>query len=117
MSLQKPFTPQPVTEFEAAFPANIGRLLPAKGDIPEDFWRDRGDACRWLAFQRRWFFAGLKGITVTAKDGIDRSAAIRHLATIQGSYEPSHEHKEAAAAYLASLWLEPVELPAREASS
>jgi hypothetical protein len=35
---------------------------------------------------------------------VDGELAIRHLQVIQASFEPKHEHKEAAVAYLASLW-------------
>lgn len=106
-----PYTPQPVTDIELAFPANVSHLMPSYEDVPQHYRRDRGEAKPWIAFQRRWFFHGLGGVTITAKPGIDKTAALRHLAAIQGSFEPSHEDKEAAVAYLASLWLEPVRLP------
>ena len=112
MSLKAPYLPQPVSDLELAFPAGriMSDLMPAMADIPEDFRRDQGDARPWIRFQQQWFFRGLKSVAITAKAGIDRAAALRHLAAIQGSYDPQHEHKEAAVAYLASLWLEPVDL-------
>lgn len=59
----------------------------------------------WIEFQRQWFYEGLPAdTTMDLKDGIDGNAAFRHLSAIQGSFEPKHEHKEAAVAYLASLW-------------
>ena len=99
-------TPAVIDDMRAAFPTYVGDLMPAMDDIPEDFWRDRGEARPWLAFQRRWFFKGITRSEFRAKDGIDEAAALRHLTTIQRSWEPKHEHKEAAVAYLASLWLE-----------
>lgn len=118
MSLKAPYLPKPVSDLELAFPAGriMSDLMPAMADIPEDFRRDRGNAREWVRFQQQWFFRGLKTVDIVAKPGIDRSAAIRHLAAIQGSYEPQHEHKEAAVAYLASLWLEPVEISTGRAS-
>jgi len=109
VSLQLPYEPQPVDNVRLAFPASVTDLMPDYNAIPEDFRRGRGGARPWIKFQQQWFFKGLKGVDIRAKDGIDRAAALRHLSTIQGSFEPQHEHKEAAVAYLASLWLEPLE--------
>lgn len=112
MSLVPPYVPQPVDDLALAFPAHAIEMMPAMADIPEEFRQDRGDARPWIKFQQRWFARGLKGVAITAKNGVDKNTALRHLALIQGSYEPQHEHKEAAVAFLASLWLEPVSLPA-----
>lgn len=81
----------------------IESLMPSMSAIPEEF-KNNGNG-PWLEWQRRWFFEGLKEFP-KAKPGIDLSDATRHLATIQGSFAPKHQHKEAAVAYLASLWLE-----------
>lgn len=112
MSLSPPYLPLVFDDLQVAFPANAVDAMPAMADIPEDFHRGWGDARPWVEVQRRWFFQGLKGVTVTARDGIDKTAALRHLSLIQGSWEPKHEHKEAAVAYLMSLWFELIELPA-----
>jgi hypothetical protein len=99
--------PQHVSDLQIAFPANVADLMPDMDEIPEDFRRDRGDARPWVRFQRDWFFKGFsKGTVFRARDGIDRTMALRHLKAIQGSCDPQHEHKEAAVAYLASLWFE-----------
>jgi hypothetical protein len=59
----------------------------------------------WREFQARWFFHGLPASTAfKAVEGVDAAKALRHLKAIQGSFEPKHQHKEAAVAYLASLW-------------
>ena len=102
--------PQQVSDVDMAFPANVSQLMPTMAEIPEDFRRERGEAAPWVEFQQRWFFKGIRGVTIVAKPGVDKAAALRHLATIQGSFEPQHEHKMAAVAYLASLWFEPVDL-------
>jgi hypothetical protein len=75
-------------------------------EIPAEFKRDSNP---WVRWQARWFFSGLKSFPA-AKAGVDGAVAARHLKTIQGSFEPQHEHKQAAVAWLASLWLvEPTE--------
>lgn len=40
------------------------------------------------------------------REGIDAVVALTHLGVVQTSFEPTAEHKEAAVAYLASLWFE-----------
>jgi len=45
-----------------------------------------------------------KTIEFRVAEGVDGGLAIRHLQVIQASFEPKHEHKEAAVAYLASPW-------------
>jgi hypothetical protein len=100
------YLPQPVSPIQLAFPADVTALIPPMADIPEDFRLNRGEAKRWIRFQQKWFFQGLSAGDIGPKDGVDLAAAMRHLKVIQGSWEPKHEHKEAAVAYLASLWLE-----------
>ena len=97
-------TPKPVTDLDLAFGGRINELLPPYLDIPEDFKRDRSP---WNHWQREWFFNGLKEIPKPLP-GIDGDAAMRHLAAIQGSFAPKHEHKAAGVAYLASLWFQPI---------
>jgi hypothetical protein len=110
MNLQPPYQPQPVDGLRVVFPTDVSDLMPARADIPDDFRHNRGDARRWIRFQEVWFFHGLQAVKLVAKPGIDRNQAMRHLATIQNSFDPSHGDKEAAVAFLASLWLEPVDL-------
>jgi len=92
--------PQKVSDLDMAFPVDVYKLMPSYDDIPDDFKNDRN---QWVKWQGKWFFEGLKSMP-TAKDGIDGDTAIRHLSSIQGSFQPKHEHKQAAVAYLASLW-------------
>lgn len=88
------------------------RLLPPYEEIPEDFRRERGESKKWHAIQSRWFFSGLPGNTeFKEKPGIDVNAALMHLGAIQGSFDPKHEHKQAAVAWLMSLWFDDVILP------
>ena len=97
--------PQQVDDVSLAFGGGM-ELLPAYKDIPDDFKRGSNPWCRW---QTKWFYKGLDKFP-PAKEGIDEKGAVRHLAAIQKSFEPAHEHKMAAVAYLGSLWLtEPTE--------
>lgn len=98
-------SPQAVSDLRHAFPAGIKHLMPTMEEIPEEFRSGAGTP--WNRWQAEWFFSGLKS-RPTPKPGIDLDAAMRHLGTIQGSFDPKHEHKEAAVAYLASLWFEPL---------
>jgi len=104
--------PHKVTGLDLAFGGDMAKLLPKYDDIPEDFRRGRGDARKWIEFQQEWFFRGIKGAEFTPKAGIDKAEALAHLKAIQGSWEPKHEHKKAAVAWLASLWFDDIKLPA-----
>lgn len=96
--------PQNVDDVLLAFPADVYPLMPPYEDIPEEF-RDANGDNKWLQFQRDWFYGGLSADTdVDLKDGVDGTMAFRHLKAIQRSFQPKHEHKVAAVAYLASLW-------------
>lgn len=84
---------------------DVSRLIPKMENIPWDF-KAPNTTNPFVALQRRWFFEGVKTSEFTAKPGIDRGKALRHLGAIQRSFEPSCEHKEAAVAFLMSLWFE-----------
>ncbi len=103
------FSIKEVTDSQLIFGAGIERLLPAFKDIPPEF--KRVGASQWERVADRWFARGLRGVELIPKEGVDVMKALRHLATIMGSYEPKHEHKIAAIAYLMSLWFEDVNLP------
>lgn len=91
-------TPQVTTGLDMAFGGDMQKLLPPIKDIPAKLPE------KWLKFQHDWFFKGVNPVGLKPCEGVDRSAAIRHLRAIQMSWEPKHEHKEAAVAYLASRW-------------
>jgi hypothetical protein len=96
--------PSEVSDVLLAFPASVRHLMPAYASIPAEFKRQGNP---YVEFQSKWFFSGLKKEEFpTAKQGIDYDAAMRHLKAIQGSFEPKHEHKSAAVAFLASKWLD-----------
>ena len=98
--------PQHVDDLTLAFPADVAHLMPCYEDIPDEFKNYPGTF--WNKWQAEWFYRGLQA-SPHAKPGIDLEMALRHLWAIQGSFQPKHEHKEAAVAYLASLWLEEVQ--------
>lgn len=101
--------PQVVSDVLIAFPGSVAHLMPAYESIPEDFrggLDGYGDARQWRKFQSDWMFRGLSKTLFEAKPGIEFDAAWRHLKCIQGSFEPKHEHKEAAVAWLMSRWFD-----------
>jgi hypothetical protein len=101
----KQTTPQDIDDLTLAFPASVASLMPDKEDIPEDIIRGRS---KWCRVTSDWFFCGLHNTKWTPKEGIDQAKALRHVGTILGSWEPKHEDKEAAVAYLLSQWFEDV---------
>lgn len=97
--------PSAVDDASLAFGGDTNKLMPRYDEIPEEFTRHGGNP--YIEFQRQWFFRGLDEADIpAARPGIDRRAALRHLDAVQRSFRPKHEHKQAAVAYLASLWLE-----------
>lgn len=100
--------PQQTSALSQAF-GDIRGLMPDYQEIPEDFRRERGDSRKWHRIQSEWFFRGLPNDTVfKPKDGVDQQAALGHLKCIQGSFQPKHEHKQAAVAWLMSLWFDDI---------
>lgn len=97
--MQPPYLPIETSKALQVFPGDVMHLMPAPEDIPKDLPQ------HWLQFQRDWFFHGLsEGAEFYPQEGIDAKVAFEHLSCIQKSYQPKHEHKQAAVAYLASLW-------------
>lgn len=100
------FLIQEVTDAEMIFGAKVEHLMPAYKDIPAEF--KKVGASKWERVADRWFARGLKGVEFVHKSNVDLTQALRHLTTIMNSYEPKHEHKIAAVAYLMSLWFEDI---------
>lgn len=94
--------PQVVSGVLHAFPAQLGGLIPKQDLIPEDFERGR---TKWNKFVTDWFFTGWpEDRFLYARPDVDAEVAFVHLDTIMRSFEPKHEHKEAAVAWLMSRW-------------
>lgn len=100
---RKEWLPMEIDAATLAFPASVSHLMPAYKEIPQEFYRSRS---KWNALVTDWFFCGLEELKLKPKPGIDEQKALRHISAIMRSFEPKHEHKEAACAYLMSLWFE-----------
>lgn len=90
--------------------ASWGRIgyLPPYENIPDEF---KGFSRKqpYCEFVSSWFFNGRTKedmARLTAKPGVDRATALAAIGGVLASFLPSHEHKEAAAAYLLSEWFE-----------
>lgn len=95
--------PSHVSDLDVAFPATVKHLMPSMDSIPQEF---HNGSTKWNNLVSAWFFKGLTKLDMSPKDGIEKSDAMRHIKAIMGSFEPKHEHKEAACAYLLSKWFE-----------
>ncbi len=104
------FPIQEVSDITLAFPANVSSLMPKS--IPEEFYRHPGT--KWNKLFSDWFFNGLSSLKLVPKEGVDEKKALRHIRAIMGSFEPKHEEKEAAIAYLFSQWFDDAEWVAQK---
>lgn len=115
MSLPAPYDPVPVDKVRIAFPAGVvADLMPAEDEIPPEFWNRNAwtgePATAWVSIADSWFHSGLPAtVEFHMKDGIDGQTAFDHLRCVMGSFEPKHQHKIAAAAFLLSTWCHKVE--------
>lgn len=99
---------QEIDDLTLAFATNVEHLMPAYADIPADFCRMSN---KWNRIFRRWFASGLsEKAEFVPKPGVDAAKALRHIGAVMRSYEPQHEHKEAAVAFLLSEWFDDVRL-------
>ena len=95
--------PADVSRIDSIF-GRIDGLMPSYQDIPDEY---KGGHHPAIKFQQKWFFEGLEQSDIPpVREGIDRNAALMHLKAVQSSFEPKHEHKEAAVAYLADKWFD-----------
>lgn len=98
-----------LTAVEIVFPAHVLDWAPRWDDIPEHF-RSMNDKSEWSLIAHTWFNSGLAATTeFHAAEGVDAKKAVRALKALLGSFQPKHEHKIAAAAYLLSCWFTKVE--------
>lgn len=98
-------TPGVVSDTDVSFGAGLG-MFPTIAEIPDEFNMYSGDRTIWNKVFSEWFFKGMNAGVLVAKKGIDNTKAIRYLTALMRSWEPKHGHKEAAVAYLMSLWFE-----------
>ena len=96
------FEVQDVSKADTMLGGDMKKLMPKMEDIPKEFHRGHTP---WNKVASKWFFSGLsKGTSFTPKEGVDGDGALLHLAAIQASFEPKHEHKSAAVSFLLSEW-------------
>lgn len=93
--------PWEVTDLDLAFPANVRHLMPAHTAIGP-----RVEIQPWTQLFADIFYFGVDNLELVCKPGIDKMKALRHIKTIMGSFEPKHEHKEAAVVWLMATWFE-----------
>lgn len=114
---KKWLVPQEIDDLTKAFPAHvIGSLMPYMHEIPQDFQEETKVSRSWYLFIGGWQVRGLGegtgfvGVILApaVKEAELGEQAFAHLGTLLRSYEPKHQHKEAAVAWLASLWFERV---------
>ena len=98
------FQIQEVSSVDMHFATAVKHLMPKPADIPKEFTHYQGT--KWNKLVSDWFFCGLASLELTPKEGVDKDKAMRHIMTIMGSFEPKHEDKEAACAFLLSEWFE-----------
>lgn len=99
---ERKYEPQEVDRITLAFPADVRHLMPDWEDIPDEFKRGDHPFCTVVS---AWFSLGLnKDIEFHLYEDIDGDKMLRHLMAIMGSFQPKHQHKMAAVAYLLSLW-------------
>ncbi len=99
--------PVEVSKEDVILGGDMGKLLPKWDDIPKEFKDGSHPYCDMVS---TLFFSGGRFKRIVAKDGFDAALAFSHIKAILVSFEPKHEHKEAACAYLFDLWFEKVEL-------
>jgi hypothetical protein len=87
-----------ISDIDVAF--STKKFLPEYAVIPDDF--KKGNTV-WNRLFKKWFYGGLKELSLTPKDGIDTKKAVKLIRAHMGSFEPKHEHKEAGVAYMMSM--------------
>jgi len=110
--------PAEVSDIDIAFAARGPELTPDYADVPDEFKKHHGNA--WVDFISHWFFNGdpFKSFDVIGpKEGIDGERAIRHIKVVLSTFGTKHEHKEAGAAWLTSLWFESVSRKSADAGT
>ena len=97
--------PAIITDALLAFPGDVRHLMPPHHTVPAEF-TNMNAVTEWNRFVSHWLFTGnpLKVWDLHLHPEIDGGQAFRHLTAISRSFQPKHEHKEAALAWLLSRW-------------
>lgn len=95
--------PMDIDAATAAFPGSVRNLMPPFSELRE---YDNGRKWGNRLFSD-WFYSGIESLDgLIPKEGIDKAKALRHIRTVMGSWEPKHEHKEAAVAFFFDKWFD-----------
>ncbi|NSW90240.1 MAG: hypothetical protein HPY74_06095 [Firmicutes bacterium] len=101
------FEVQEVTDMDLVLGGKLSELLPPMQSIPNEF--GIGKRNKWSKLISDWFFYGIEILRWAPKEGIDPYKALRHIKAIMSSFELGHEYKEAACAYLLSIWFNDIQ--------
>lgn len=110
MSLDNPWIPVELTAVEKAFPAHVAHLMPQQQHIADSYRLESNvTPNEWAQFASQWFAGKLPSdMGILPKEKINVRVAYEHLNAILRSYEPKHEHKLSAVAFLASKWFDAI---------
>lgn len=79
----------------------VAKLMPT--DTPDEFYKPDNP---YVKYAKTWFARGITASGLKPKPNVQAMHAARHLATIMHSWDPKHEDKIAAVAYLMSQWFD-----------
>lgn len=94
--------PTEITNLDIAF-GNI-KHMPEMKNIPEEFKDRNGDHYKFIS---NWFFSGITETEMNRfkeKEGVNRTMALASIRAVMASFDPKHEHKISACAYMFSEW-------------
>lgn len=109
--------PTIVDKVDLAYPANVKHLMPTVGNEPaykgyRENWHHR---TTWgFKLFNDLFYNGVEGLALMPKDGVNPEHAMNHILCILRSFQPSHEDKTAACAFLLEHWFESATWTARK---
>lgn len=101
--MTKPYWPIEIDDVLYAFPADVEFLMPAWEDIPDEYKNERH---RLHGIVSNFIFTGQTSPTLrfSPRTDIDYQVSARHLSAVARSFQPKHQHKEAALTLLFDLW-------------
>lgn len=98
--------PHAIDQVTLAFPADVEHLMPTDPEY-EEYRKDWSHRDTWgFKLFSDWFYKGLAKLEMKPRDGIVEADALRHISAIMRSFQPQHEDKTAACAYLFEHWFE-----------
>jgi len=95
----------------------IDGIIPKYDEIPKEY-KDMCPKDQKIAkmhkFMETWFFCGVGNVKFIPKEGIDKDKAFRMVSCVIRSWEPSHEHKEAAVTYMLCEFFDDIEFEVKK---